>query len=120
MQVNIDYYKQQGAQKIKQTDTVIVEDLQDNLHINQHGSQEINLDVSNLKIQGSTSTTRKVDTFFTEYSVKINKNKLKMLAMEKCRDDYECNSYINDDATFLNAMYSKIAVDNDGNRADVA
>ena len=43
-----------------------------------------------------------------------------MLAMESCRNDYECNSYINDDATFINAMYSKIAVDNDGNQADVA
>ena len=41
MQVNIDYYKQQGAQKIKQSETVIVEDLQDNLQVNQHGSQEI-------------------------------------------------------------------------------
>ena len=73
-----------------------------------------------MKIQGSTSTTKKVDTFFTEYSVKINKNKLKMLAMESCRNDYECNSYINDDAAFLNAMYSKISVDNDGNQADTA
>jgi len=60
-------------------------------------------------IQGSSSFSERVDEYFTEYSFKINKSKLKLIAVEKCRSDPDCNHYIDDDAKVLNSLYAGIS-----------
>ena len=58
-----------------------------------------------LKIQGSTSSPEKVNTYFTEYSFKIDKRKIKKLAIEACLKDSQCGVYLRDTASVLNSLY---------------
>jgi hypothetical protein len=75
--------------------------------------------MASLMIQGSASFSQRVDEYFTEYSFKINKSKIKLLAVEKCRQDRDCAAYLSDDARVLNSLYAGLATTYAGSQSDI-
>ena len=80
-------------------------DIKDSLVTNQHGLQEIRLDMSDLTVSGSSSYTAKTLEIFTEYNFQINKNKFINETIESCIKHYECNINIPSELEMINSLY---------------
>ena len=94
MELTINVFKKEGAKKVAMRPAKVIRDLTSTKKINSHGLEEIELDMENLMIQGSGSFAERVDEIITEYSLNINLFKLKEEAIELCKKDYICRSYI--------------------------
>ena len=108
MELSINVFKKEGAKKVYVRPTQTIRDLVKYKTLNSHGLEEIILNMDNLMIQGSGSFAERVDEILTEYSLKINKHKLKKDAFNKCKLDSICKNYIESDSIMINKIYNQI------------
>ena len=75
---------------------------------NEHGLQEIKLNMSDMIVSGSASYTEKTTEIFTQYSLEINKNKFIDEAITSCKIDNLCNINVPNETIMFNSLIKGI------------
>lgn len=75
---------------------------------NEHGLQEIKLNMSDMIVSGSASYTEKTTEIFTQYSLEINKNKFIDEAFTSCKSDNLCNINVPNETIMFNSLIKGI------------
>ena len=108
MQLVINVQKKYGMITENETNQIVVDDLKEYLKTNSHGKKEIKLDSSDMIISGSDEHPQMMDVIFTQYSLRVNYNKLYEQAFDMCMGNGNCYDSFEDENGLQTKMYQII------------